>query len=324
MTEVLITIDTELSAGRQAHGLSIEENIRQSFLGTVDGGAFGAPWLMEQMDRRGIKGVFFVDPMPGLVHGRHVVEQMVEPLLKRGHDVQLHIHTEWLEWAKESPVDGRRGGNIKDFALADQIALLGWARDALMQAGAPAPTAFRAGNFGANMDTLAALAALGLLWDSSYNADYAGRGCDIVAPGDPIDPYRQGALWEMPVAGIFDAPGRFRPAQVCAMSAAEMRAGLNHAAASGAHSFCVVTHSFEMLSRDRSRPNFTMMSRFGALCDAIAHHPRLIAADYRTVTAPTEWHRQPERLSPSRTRTWSRMAGQALANWRYEGQLRPA
>lgn len=321
MTRVLITVDTELSAGRQAQGMGVEENLARSFHGLVDGRPFGVEWLMDRMDERGLTGCFFVDPMPGLVHGREIVARMVEPILRRGHEVQLHIHTEWLDWARESPVEGRTGRNIGDFALGDQIALIGWAREALIAAGAPAPLAFRAGNYGANDDTLRALATLGLRWDSSFNADYAGRGCAVSAPRGAVDPVVLHNVWEAPVAGLWDRPGHFRPAQVCALSAWEMRAALTHAATSGTHSFVIVTHSFEMLSRDRRRPNGLVMRRFEALCDAVA--AGLATSDFATLPVP-DVTADRQRLAPHRLRTWHRMAEQAVAGLLYERQLRPA
>jgi hypothetical protein len=280
---------------------------------------------MDRMDARGITGVFFVDPMPGLVHGSDVVRRMVEPIVARGHEVQVHIHTEWLEWVADAPVEAR-GKHIGDFSLEDQTLLIGWAQDALVEAGAPRPNAFRAGNYGANDDTLRALAALGLRWDSSYNADYAdssAKPCRITLPPETVDPLEVNGVIEAPVAGIWDKPGHFRPAQVCALSAAEMVGGLRFAAAEGAHSFVVVTHSFEMLSRDRQRPNGLVMRRFEALCDAIAKDARVTAsgfADLPEPDAPTPRGR----LAPSRTRTAWRMAEQAWAAIRYEKALRIA
>ena len=318
MTSALITIDTELSAGRQAEGMPIALNFDCSFAGRVDGRDYGVGWLMEKMAAHGIKGVFMIDPMPGLVHGPEIVERMVHPVLEGGHAVEVHIHTEWLQWAKDSPVEGRTGRNIGDFPLEDQIKLIGWARDALMRAGAPAPTAFRAGNFGANDDTLRALAALGLRWDSSFNADYTEHGCRITLPQETIDPVLAGGVMEAPVAGIFDRPGHFRPAQNCALSATEMALGLDHAARTGAHSFVIVTHSFEMLSRDRQRPNLTVMKRCEALCRAIEEHPDVRATTFADLPDPAAARSMPTRLPPSPLRTWSRIAQQAYAAWRYE------
>jgi hypothetical protein len=319
MTQIPITVDTELSALLHQRGLSADHNLRLSVTGP-----YGVDWQMDWLERHGLKGVYFVDPMPGLVYGSEIIARIVAPIVARRHEVQLHIHTEWLEWAKQSPVEGRQGRNIGDFALEDQVALIASARDALITAGAPTPIAFRAGNYGANDDSLKALAALGLQWDCSFNAYYSGMDCRIGLDQSHIDPVRLHGINEVPVATIEDRPGQIRPAQVCALSSAEMRAGLRHAADTGRPAFSIVTHSFEMLSRDRMRPNRLVMRRFGSLCREVARHPDLEGAGFADLDpGMVSKEAAGSRLGPSRVRTLSRVAQQAFGTIAYDWQLRP-
>lgn len=306
--------------------MPLQKNIEQSILGKAGNRDFGIEWQMDQMERRDIKGVFFVDPMPALVYGPDCVARIIEPILRRGHEVQIHIHTEWLEWAKDSPVEGRQGRNVSAFTQRDQAALINWACEALVAAGAPRPTAFRAGNFGANDDTLRALEQLDLRWDSSFNPAYANGLCTISLLTDAIDPVVMNGVIELPVAGVWEKPGRYRPAQVCALSRREMRLALAHAATTNAPVFVAVTHSFEMLSRDRARPNRTVMARFAAMCDAIKKQPALQSVGFSELDTDMAHDSRPNptRLPPDRFRTWGRMTGQAYATWRYERQLRPS
>jgi hypothetical protein len=327
MTALLITVDTELSSSLHQRGVGLEDNVRRSIWAEAQDKPFGIGWQMDMLDRHGLKGVFFLDPMPALVHGPDFLKPIIGAIVARGHEVQMHIHTEWLAWAKDSPVGGRQGRNIGDFTLDDQIILLGLARQLLEDAGAPAITAFRAGNFGANDDTLRALAAIGVAWDSSVNPAYLGRECGISADPAQVGATRNLGVTELPVSGIADRPGGFRPAQICAMSAAEMRAGLRHAAREGHDAFTVVTHSFEMLSRDRQRPNGTVITRFEALCREAARLPAVHGAGFNDLPAdladrPTS--RLFSRVAPNRLRTGLRVAGQAWATWRYEHRLVPA
>lgn len=325
MTALLITVDTELSALLHERGLGLEDNVRRSIWAQAEGGAYGILWQMEQLDRHGLKGVFFVDPMPAIVHGPEFLKPIVAAILERGHEVQLHIHTEWLNFAERSPVDGRRGRNIGDFSLADQVALLQLARRWLEEAGAPAIRAFRAGNFGANDDTLRALAQIGIGWDSSVNPAYSRHNCRITGARDQIGMSRMLGVSELPVSGVIDRPGSFRPAQICAMSAAEMRAGLRHAVDDGHEAFVVVTHSFEMLSRDRRRPNRAVMQRLIDLCRVAQSLPGVGGALFRDLPDRAgQSQRFLTRLPPRRLRTASRMAQQILASWRYEKRFIPA
>jgi len=326
MTALLITIDTEISALFQEGGMALDANIGSSIWGQAQGRAYGIGWQMDELERHGLKGVFFVDPMPALVHGIDFLKPIVAAIAGRGHEVQLHIHSEWLRWAPSSPIGGRQGRNIGDFHLDDQRALLRLGKDLLEEAGAPPITAFRAGNFGADDDTLRALAALGIAWDSSVNPAYHRYGCRISGARDQVGPSHRFGVSEVPVSGIVDRPGGFRPAQICAMSAREMRMGLRHAARERHPAFVVVTHSFEMLSRDRQRPNHAVMRRFTALCRQASEMADVRVCGFRDLppTLAIDPIPLPTRVPPSRMRTAGRMAQQLWASWRYERRLIPA
>ncbi len=325
MTALLITVDTELSALFQQQGMSLDDNIRRSIWAEAGGKVHGIGWQMDVMERHGLKGVFFLDPMSAFVHGPDFLRPIVGTILSRGHEVQMHIHTEWLAWTDKSPVGGRQGHSIGDFSFDDQVVLLRSAKTLLEDAGAPAITAFRAGNFGANDDTLQALAAIGVRWDSSVNPAYLGRTCRISADPATIGATRIEDMIELPVSGISDRPGSFRPAQVCAMSAAEICGGLRHAVEDRHPTYVVVTHSFEMLSRDRQRANGAVKARFEALCRAASRLTGVRAAGFNDLdTSIVADDRPLTRLSPDSLRTGLRLAQQAIATWRYERRLIPA
>lgn len=320
MTAVLITVDTELSARLHRQGHSAGSNYESSILGRCPEGEFGIGWQMDVLDRSGLKAVFFVDPLPALVLGEAVIADIVSLILDRGHDVQLHAHTEWLEWAGESPVNGRRGRDMADFSMADQTALLRYGADVIERAGAPRPVAFRAGNYGANDDTLRSLGAIGIRWDSSVNPAFLGTTCRVDLSPSRNLPIEHEGLIELPVSGLFDRPGHFRPAQICALSAWEMRTALHHAADKKYPVFTIVTHSFEMLSRDRARPNRAVMKRFATMARVIGAHPGMSTATFSSLALPLRSDDLP-RLAPSRLRTLSRIAAQAFATLRYERRL---
>jgi hypothetical protein len=164
---------------------------------------------------------------------------------------------------------------------------------------------------------LRAVAALGMIWDSSFNPTYLGNPCTIGLSADQVDPVARLGVTEVPVSAIFDRSGHLRHAQVCALSTAEMTAALDHAAATRRPAFTVVTHSFEMLSRDRKRPNRSVMRRFETLCQAVTDHPGLTSSGFAALDlfpAATA----PERLAPSYIRTARRYFEQALATLAYE------
>lgn len=315
MTIALITVDTELSAGLFQRGWGADANFDASILGRTAQGDFGIGWQMDRLDEHGLKAIFFVDPAPALVLGGDVIARIVDMVASRGHYIELHMHAEWLTWAENPPI-AARATNVGDLQAADQAALLGWGCDLLERLGAPTISAFRAGNFGADDATIAALGQLGMAWDSSFNPAFAGGACRISLPADSIDPIVIGAVTQMPVSGIWASPGQFRSAQICALSAREMTGALRHAAETHRPCFNIVTHSFEMLSRDRQRPNRTVMRRFIAMCEAISAQDNLACGHFADVpeTAATP----PTRLPANRWRTALRHGEQALATILYE------
>lgn len=318
MTRAIISFDTELSAGLYQRGADARANFESSILGRCRDGDYGIHFQMDMLERFDLTGVFFVDPMPALVYGPAVVDMIVQPIVARGHEVQLHIHTEWLAFARFNPAGRLTGRNIGDFPLPKQKRLIALARDILVGAGAPAPRAFRAGNFGANDDTLRALAALGFRFDSSFNGAYRSHGCTIsLDPGDVGMRHHLGVC-EVPVGGVMDRADRFRPAQLCAMSEEEMRDALDHSAASGAIQFSAFSHSFELLSRDREVPNHLAIARMEALCRTVADDARIDSGGFATLPAPPAHPIRIAVAAPRPLRTLRRTIEQGVGHLAHE------
>lgn len=319
VTKVQFTVDTELSLKLYQQGMNAQDNFDSSIAGKCKDGEFGIFYQMDRLDQHGLKGVFFVDPMSALVYGPDVVARIVEPIVKRGHEVQLHIHTEWLEFARDHELAHLRGRNIADFSVEDQVRLLDQARTLLMNAGAPEPTAFRAGNFGANDDTLRALAALGIQYDSSFNPAFLSGECAIRLPVNTPPFSEHLGVGIIPVSVIEDRPGNIRAVQLCALSAWEMRDALSHAADDGWPCFTIVSHSFELLSRDRSQGNPIVIRRFNTMCQTIAQHGQLDSIGFEALE-PRRKHKLTT-LPANLVRTVLRYGEQAISRIRYEAGI---
>lgn len=284
MTDVYITIDTEYSAGMFARSGrdGQAENFLRSIACETPDGAVGVGYQLDTFDSHGLKAVFFVDPMPTLVWGVDAIARVIGPILDRGHDVQLHIHTEWLEFAGvANPIGDKTGNNIKDFCLADQVILLDYAMTVLMAAGAPRPVAFRAGNYGANDDTLRALAQIGIAFDTSHCPGIANSDCAIGLSSDGLLPLRHCDVTEVPIGAIASHGGGMRHAQITALSASEMLSAIAHCQAHGIDSFTLVSHSFELMSRDRQRINRIVDRRFRAFCKGLERMDGVQTRTYR-------------------------------------------
>jgi hypothetical protein len=270
MTQVLVTIDTEISPEAHRRGVSADDNYRCAILGRVSDGEWGTEFQIARFNEHALKVVFFVEALSASVVGLDILRRTVAPILAAGHEVQLHIHTEWLEWFPSDPVSGRRGQNIGDFSLADQRRLIQIGLENLERVGTPRPVAFRAGNYGANNDTLRALASEGIRYDSSYNYAYLGQSCNIAAERQLLlDPLSLDGVLELPIAVLKDYPNHYRPAQLCAISAPEMRAVIEQSSTQQQQATVVVSHSFELLNRSRSKSNRLVVRRFEHLCQML-------------------------------------------------------
>lgn len=317
MTNVYITVDTEYEPTFFVRNPRVpwQDHFARAIECRTGEGAVGLQFQLELLDSCGLKGVFFVDPMPALVWGSAAISAVVEPILRRGHDVQLHLHTEWLELAGErNPLGARTGGNLKDFSFDEQCVLIELARRKLMQVGAPAPVAFRAGNYGANDDTLRALAELGIGYDSSHCPGYSGSECAIGLGPEDRDPVRRLGVIEVPIGCIGDVGG-LRHAQVTALSTQELTAALAHARDHAVRDFTIVSHSFELLSRDRTRINWIVKRRFEQFCDAVGRMEGLVSRTYSDGPPAALASSRPRPTLPaSILRSSLRMAEQALVN----------
>lgn len=324
MTTVYLTIDTEYCSGLVS-GLSAvdrAESYARSIACITPEGQTGITHKLEVFARHGIKAVFFVDPMPAMVWGVAAIEDIVGPIIEAGQDIELHCHTEWMEMAgADSILPGKAGRNIKDFAFEEQCKILDYARDTLVAAGAQKPVAFRAGNYGANDDTLRALAALGLRYDTSHCPALVGGGdCEISLGADDRTPMLFNGVIEVPVGCIATLGGGLRHAQITALSLDEMTAAIRHARDTDMGSFTLVTHSFELINRRNLTVNKVVRRRFEGLCRDLAKMRRIRTGNYRD-TPPLHGHlaphEVPDPLPASTLRTGMRVAEQFVSNTLY-------
>lgn len=320
MTAVLITIDTELSPAAHRRGVSAKENFACAILGRVSDGEWGTEFQVSQFKAHGLKAVFFVEALSANVVGLDFLKRTIDPILSAGHEVQLHLHTEWLEWFSSDPVSGRRGQNMCDFSFEDQRRLITLGIDNLTRAGAPRPIAFRAGNYGADNDTLRALASEGITYDTSYNVAYLGSPCGIIADRQLQGPTQIDGVVELPIAAFIDYPKHFRPAQLCAISASEMRSVFEQSVAQQSQATVVVSHSFELLNRARTRANRIVVHRFELLCEMLNSKRDMFPTSGFAELANNALALKSEAMTPLRSGPWrttSRMLEQMMGGLLY-------
>ena len=306
MPAVFLTIDTEFAWRHHAAGLPVDEIHARS----VEPAGVGLTAQLETLARHRLKATFFVDPMPALIYGTEWVERMVAPVLAAGQEVQLHLHA---NWCGASATDRKRHGKFEliDHDATCQKALLAKAIDLLVSAGAPRPVAFRAGSYSANDATLAALTALGIAYDSSHNGNHAPWPSAIDLPPSRIAPVMRRGMVEVPVTLIEDVAGCWRNAQICALSAGEMRAALDHAVARDHATVTIVGHSFELANRAGTAPNAVHVRRFEALCAYLAARRDILPTVHFADRPALPLDRDDRPLGPNLLRRGWRQAEQA-------------
>ncbi|HYT94640.1 MAG TPA: hypothetical protein VEL76_38345, partial [Gemmataceae bacterium] len=250
MLNVFVTVDTEAWPFTPDWRASrLEQDIRRDVFGETGDGAFGLNYQLDLLNTHGLKAIFLVEALFACAVGLEPLRRIVELIQGKGHEVQLHLHTEWLQWLDPSPLPGRTGRNMKDFSEEEQAILIARGAENLRSCGVRDLCAFRAGNYGANFDTLRALARNGLRYDTSHNTCYLDAECGMRTPRPFLQPCVVNGVWEFPISFFRDWPGHYRHAQVCACSAQEIEAALMQAWRRGWYSFVLVAHSFELLKR---------------------------------------------------------------------------
>lgn len=323
MTQVYITIDTEYSSGLMTTPCPVDraENFARSIACITPDGPAGITHKLELLSKYDQKAVFFVDPMPALIWGVAAIEDIVGPILDAGQDVQLHCHTEWLALApNRNLVDGKTGHNIADFTFEQQCELLDYAKQTLISAGAPKPVAFRAGNYGANDDTLRALAQIGIRYDTSHCPGITDGYCQISLGSEDRGPQLFEGVIEVPVGTIGELGGGQRHAQITALSLKEMDAAIRHARDTEQQCFTLVSHSFELINRRKLAVNKIVRRRFEGLCRDLQKMRGVSTGNYSDnppLFAGRKARPVPPPLPANPIRTGLRVAEQIMSNTLY-------
>jgi hypothetical protein len=273
---VFFTIDTEFSPRSRFDLGALGAWIARDLDGRTSKGDFGVAYQLDELDRHGLKGVFFVEALHATSMGFDALRRVTTQILARGHDVQLHVHSEWRPKSIR-PKAGMKGDRLSDFDEASQRSMVAEGLENLRLAGARRIVAFRAGHYAADRATLRAVASNGLVFDSSYDRPLLEPSTDL--PWEPplMQPTRLEGVIECPISFFRHLPGRYRHAQLCAVSSEEMTAALNDAQKRGFRSFVIVSHSFELVSRRGDDPTVAaprklVIKRFRGVCEFLAKH----------------------------------------------------
>ena len=275
MLDVYLTIDVEIWCDGWADiDAKFASSFRQYIYGFTPSGEYGLRYQCQVLRDHGLIGVFFVEPLFSGRFGEAPLAEIVGLLLDRRQEVQLHLHTEWVdEWAVPpiAEVGGKRRF-MRDWTREQQRVLIEEGIIRLERAGAPRPDCFRAGSFGFNTDTLEALGLAGVLMDSSYNATAFGPSSGVAQGALLFDTHTEQGITEFPLTVYDTGFRRLRHAQLGACSASEIEGLLWAALNQGRRSFVLLSHNFELLTPSKLRCDPVVVSRFRQLCRFLERH----------------------------------------------------
>jgi hypothetical protein len=275
MVNVFLTVDTEIWCnGWKNLDAEFPDAFRRYVYGPTKHGDYALPIQFEILRDHGLKAVFFVEPLFSARFGKEPLAEIVGLVNEAGQEIQLHAHTEWIDEARRDDlprIDHKRQ-HLRYFAREEQAQIIAAGLRYLREAGAEKINAFRAGSFGFNADTLPALRANGVPFDSSYNPTQFGADSGVATGRVLRGPLTSEGITEYPMTCFDDGRGKLRHTQLGACSFQEMSNMLLQAAEKEYSSFVILSHNFEMLNSTKTRPDHIVTRRFRRLCEFLARH----------------------------------------------------
>jgi len=235
---------------------------------------------MDILEENGLRGTFFVEVFAGMNGSRAALTEAYSQIAKRGHDVQLHLHPihYYYHLRKEGRLDFEKLPKDKDmFAahpLEEQLQMLRAGVAIFRDMIGENPVAFRAGNFGADLNTLDALEKVGIRFDCSFNAGYTQTDCKLDSGGAINRSWQHGQVWEVPITNFQTGKWGLRGLKqlnINAVSLWEMKSVLNQAEHIRLRTVTFIAHSFSLfkvadIQFRKLKPDRLALSRLHGLC----------------------------------------------------------
>jgi len=315
MLNIFITVDVEIWCGTWHE---VDQNFPKAFQSQIYGptkkGNYGLPLKLKILNDHGLQASFFVEPLFSTRFGKGPLEEIIGLIKEYRQDIQLHLHTEWVDEAKTPiiPNSSKKRQYIKYFSLEEQKILIKKGIDLLTEAGGNTIKAFRAGSFAANLNSLKALNYNNIFIDSSYNL--ALKNHENISPSKVIhQPQLIEGVYEYPMTVFRDGINRIRHAQLAACSTSEIVDAIKRAEEANWNSFIILSHNFELLNRSRTEPEQVVTRRLIELCQFLEKQRDL----YKCVTfnsiTPTSSANQPKMLTINRRATLRRLKEQLFS-----------
>jgi hypothetical protein len=241
-TSLIITVDAEFSTHKEDFGI----------FGNISGENYGLDRFIELLGKYNIKATFFVDVYSVRTEYRDNLIKICKKLAQADHDLQLHTHPNGM-------FDNKRGC-MKEYSLDEQVEIIARGKEIFKEWFGIIPMAHRAGDWGADNNTLVALKRNNFLADCSmfHKWPQCGLNSSLFTKNKVVD---SGGILEIP-ATVFSCVGMglfspFRLLSTDGNAYAEVNHILNKMIQAGIPLVTSVYHSFSFLKYNSKRTKYT-------------------------------------------------------------------
>ncbi|MBA4141477.1 MAG: polysaccharide deacetylase [Nitrosospira sp.] len=315
MLDVFLTVDVEVWCdGWEDIDAKFPDAFKRYIYGPTSRGDFGLPYQLRQLQDHGLTAVFFVEPLFSTRFGLDPLAEIINLIRQGGQEIQLHLHTEWVDESREPLLDNIAGKRqfLRYFSLREQTILIQAGAELIESAGGESINAFRAGSFGFNRETLQALSVNCIPFDSSYNASLFGLDSGISPEIPLVEPAEYEGICEYPMTVFNGGTRSLRHAQLTACSYREMEGLLWQALETDRKAFVILLHNFELLNSGMTRPDDIVVARFRKLCSFLDRHRDCFRVRGFHGLSPTPVPLQPSPLTSPMWKTGLRMLEQGF------------
>jgi peptidoglycan/xylan/chitin deacetylase (PgdA/CDA1 family) len=250
---LMFTVDTECSVLRQPNP-DLDRVVDELIFGDFgDGSPSGGIGLqMDLLEHFGFRGTFFVDVLMEFEYGQRALERTVDAIAVRGHEVELHVHPEHLEWSSDHRVAGIAKGGVRDADVFRRV--LDLSVDLFERRVGRKPVAYRAGAFRIADAHFPILEEFDIRIDSSVHPYFNSQVPDWMRTR--VQPFLVGTVLEIPPTFVLlrDDPDAWETRDlVPSFGLGDPISALSAEAGRPPNVATLVSHSFQLLRCHDSR-----------------------------------------------------------------------
>lgn len=192
MKYVSVTIDVEAQPARAE-----AEHVQRLIYGQFGAERYGLLEIMQAAERHAYTCTCFLDYPEACLWGESI-SRAAKDIISAGHDLQLHIHPEFLsrEVLQDMGIPRPRGMDACSAEQADKI--VAWAVEQHVNVSGSAPLAFRGGGYRINEAVLDSLIKNNVLISSNINS--AKQEASKNLPAEPF--YWENGVLEFPISTV--------------------------------------------------------------------------------------------------------------------------